>query len=62
MVLIGLTAAGRALLNELDGPVRECHERQLGHLPQTHCANSFALLQAARRPHEEETSSWLPAT
>ena len=33
MVLIGLTAAGRALLADLDDQVRACHERQLGHLP-----------------------------
>ena len=32
MVRIGITAAGLALLQKLDEPVRECHARQLGHL------------------------------
>lgn len=60
MVLIGLTEAGRALLNELDGPVRDCHARQLGHLPEETLRQLVALLQSARRPHEDKDSSWLP--
>ena len=61
MVLIGLTDAGRALLGELDGPVRDCHVRQLGHLPEDTLRQLVSLLQSARRPHEEANSSWLPA-
>ena len=61
MVLIGLTEAGRALLHELDGPVRDCHARQLGHLPQDTLRELVSLLQSARRPHEEQSSPWLPA-
>ena len=61
LVLIGLTDAGRALLAELDGPVRECHARQLGHLSQDALRELVTLLQSARRPHEEATSPWLPA-
>jgi DNA-binding MarR family transcriptional regulator len=61
LVLIGLTDAGRALLAELDGPVRECHDRQLGHLPQEALRELVSLLQSARRPHEESSSPWLPA-
>src|SRR5450755_693820 len=34
MVLIGLTSSGRNLLADLDVQVRQCHARQLGHLPQ----------------------------
>src|SRR5262245_18699165 len=31
-VLVAVTIAGRALLDRLADPLRECHERQLGHL------------------------------
>ncbi len=61
MVLIGLTAAGRALLAELDPKVRECHARQLGHLDESELRQLIALLQAARRPHEDASSHWMPS-
>lgn len=61
MVLIGLTDAGRALLAELDGPVRECHVQQLGHLSEETLRQLVSLLQSARRPHEDPNGSWLPA-
>jgi DNA-binding MarR family transcriptional regulator len=61
IVLIGLTAAGRALLAELDEPVRACHARQLGHLSPTQLRELTSLLQAARRPHEDTASHWMPA-
>lgn len=60
MVLIALTAAGRALLAELDAPVRACHERQLGHLSADELRHLVALLQSARRPHEDADSHWMP--
>jgi DNA-binding MarR family transcriptional regulator len=58
VVQVGITPAGLALLKKLDKPVRECHERQLGHLPQDELRQLIALLQAARKPHEKETSMW----
>jgi DNA-binding MarR family transcriptional regulator len=61
MVLIGLTDAGRALLAELDEPVRQCHSRQLGHLSRDQLRELVALLQAARRPHEDASGHWMPA-
>ncbi len=61
MVLIGLTDSGRALLAELDDRVHECHVRQLGHLSETQLRELTALLQSARRPHEDVHSPWLPA-
>ena len=60
MVLIGLTAQGRALLAELDEQVRQCHERQLGHLSEAQLRDLVSLLQVARAPHEESDSPWLP--
>jgi len=61
MVLIGLTPSGRELLDQLDDRVRECHFRQLGHLPADQLRELIALLQAARRPHEAGSSHWLPS-
>jgi len=61
MVLIGLTSAGRALLAELDEPVRACHVRKLGHLSREQLSQLTALLQSARRPHEDPESHWMPA-
>ncbi|HEX3725617.1 MAG TPA: MarR family transcriptional regulator [Pirellulales bacterium] len=60
IVLIGLTALGLALLAELDEPVRSCHEKQLGHLSKDQLRQLTALLQVARRPHEDASSHWLP--
>ena len=58
LVLVGLTAAGLVLLKRLDRPVRECHERQLGHLSKEDLERLVALLEQARRPHEPENGSW----
>ncbi|MEX0678806.1 MAG: MarR family transcriptional regulator [Pirellulales bacterium] len=60
MVLIGLTAAGRDLLADLDSQVRACHARQLGHLAESRLRELVALLEAARAPHEDPGSHWLP--
>jgi DNA-binding MarR family transcriptional regulator len=57
-VRVGITAAGIALLDELQEPLRVCHARQLGHLTQTQLRDLIALLRAARLPHEDADSSW----
>ena len=57
-VLVGLTPSGVALLDEIAGPLRECHERQLGHLSPARLKTLTALLKAARLPHEPEGSPW----
>jgi DNA-binding MarR family transcriptional regulator len=59
VVRVGITEAGLELLRQLDGPVRACHARQLGHLAPDQLAQLAALLTAARRPHEEPDSPWL---
>jgi len=61
MVLIGLTDQGRAVLAGLDDQVRECHARQLGHLSEDQRRMLIQLLEAARAPHEEPGSHWLPS-
>ncbi len=53
VVRIGITAAGLALLQELHDPLQDCHARQLGHLSRKQLKELVALLQAARRPHED---------
>jgi DNA-binding MarR family transcriptional regulator len=58
VVWVGITAAGIALLDDLRGPVRGCHARQVGHLPRTDLEALVALLRAARLPHEAPDSPW----
>src|SRR5213082_1555263 len=57
-VLVGITPAGVALLDEIAGPLRECHARQLGHLSRADLKTLTALLHAARAPHEPDGSAW----
>lgn len=58
VVELSITEAGLALLKQLARAVRDCHQRQLGHLTPEQQAQLVALLTAARRPHEEEASDW----
>jgi DNA-binding MarR family transcriptional regulator len=58
IVRIGITAAGIDLLDELREPLRDCHDRQLGHLSPRELHALVALLQAARLPHEDPDSPW----
>ncbi|HJZ59800.1 MAG TPA: MarR family transcriptional regulator [Gemmataceae bacterium] len=57
-VLVGITESGLALLDEIAGPLRDCHTRQLGHLPAADLQRLIALLKAARQPHEPDGSVW----
>jgi DNA-binding MarR family transcriptional regulator len=58
VVRVRITEAGVALLDELAGRVRECHARQLGHLTRDQLERLVELLREARRPHEDEHSTW----
>ena len=58
VVDVAITEAGLILLREIAGPLRECHQRQLGHLGADALRRLKALLHAARQPHEEVGSSW----
>src|SRR3954469_8554064 len=58
VVQVGITEGGLALLKQLDQPVRDCHQRQLGHLTNAQLQSLSDLLRAARQPHEEEQSPW----
>jgi DNA-binding MarR family transcriptional regulator len=57
-VLVAITDSGLALLRQLAGPVRECAQRQLGHLTAEQKQQLNALLRAARRPHAKEPNEW----
>lgn len=57
-VLVSITAAGTRLLEDLSEPIRESHERQLGHLTPTDLKRLTALLRAAREPHEPSHRPW----
>ena len=57
-VLVGITEPGRALLDRIAHPLRDCHARQLGHLTRDELTALTALLKAARAPHEPDDSPW----
>lgn len=57
-VLVRISDAGRALLKQIDKPLRECHQQQLGHLSESQLKSLTSLLQLARAPHETEGSRW----
>jgi DNA-binding MarR family transcriptional regulator len=58
VVEVSITPAGLDLLRELDEPVRECHQRQLGHMPREKLTELIRLLQDARQPHEHGDGPW----
>jgi DNA-binding MarR family transcriptional regulator len=58
VVQIAITDAGLSLLKQLDQPVRDCHQKQLGHLTNAQLQSLIDLLRTARQPHEHEESPW----
>jgi len=58
VVMVGVTPAGLALLDELAPAVRACHASQLGHLRPEEMNTLVDLLRRARDPHEPEGSQW----
>lgn len=59
VVEVALTDAGLKLLKDLEEPVRQCHERQLGHLAADELYELIRLMELARTPHEERGSRWI---
>jgi DNA-binding MarR family transcriptional regulator len=57
-VYVGITEAGRTLLDDLARSIQECHTRQLGHLTADELKILTRLLRKARMPHEAEDSNW----
>jgi DNA-binding MarR family transcriptional regulator len=58
VVQLRITEAGLALLKQLEQPVRDCHQQQLGHLSVAEVHSLVELLRVARQPHEEDDSQW----
>jgi DNA-binding MarR family transcriptional regulator len=58
VVRVHITAEGIALLDKIAGPLRACHEEQLGHLGAADLKQLIRLLHAARLPHEDGASPW----
>jgi DNA-binding MarR family transcriptional regulator len=57
-VLVKITNSGLALLNRIADPLKDCHERQLGHLTASDLKQLRALLHKVRAPHEPLNSPW----
>lgn len=57
-VRIGIAPAGSTLVDDIAGPLRECHARQLGHLKSNDLRRLRDLLRAARLPHEPSDRPW----
>lgn len=58
VVEVAITPEGLSLLEALDGPVRECAQKQLGHMSDESLRQLIDLLHEARLPHEDDDSSW----
>lgn len=57
-IRVSITETGIAQLNAIAGPLKQCHERQLGHVPMADLQTLIALLQSVRSPHEPSDSPW----
>jgi DNA-binding MarR family transcriptional regulator len=57
-VLVKIAKSGLALLDRIAEPLKECHERQLGHLSPSDLKQLRTLLLKARAPHEPQNSPW----
>jgi DNA-binding MarR family transcriptional regulator len=57
-VLVSITSSGKKRLGDLEGPLQELHEQQLGHLPAKDLRLMCDLLAKVREPHEAEDSAW----
>lgn len=57
VVEVGITDAGMRLLDQLAEVVRECHQKQLGHLHPDQLRQLTELLQQARKPHEPDSTA-----
>ncbi len=60
VVEVQITPAGLQLLDELAGPIQECHQEQLGHLSAIQMTQLIRLLKTARAPHEAPESDAEP--
>jgi DNA-binding MarR family transcriptional regulator len=57
-VMIGITPKGLDLIDEIAGPLAECHRKQLGHLSSDELESLISLLRSVREPLEPAGSTW----
>jgi len=57
-VLVGITTEGLRILKELQRPLAQCHQKQVGHLSAKELKKLCELLSRAREPHESEDGFW----
>lgn len=58
VVEVGITSEGIELLRSLAPKVRQCHDKQLGHLTEPQLKQLLALLREVRKPHQQPGSDW----
>lgn len=58
VVEVGITDAGLKLLKDLADAVRDCHQKQLGHMSAKSLKQLVDLLESVRHPHEDVDSLW----
>ena len=57
-VLVGITTKGSRILKELQRPLAQCHQKQVGHLSAKELKTLCELLSRTREPHESEDGFW----
>lgn len=57
-VLVGITTEGSRILKELQRPLAQCHQKQVGHLSAKELKTLCELLSRTREPHESEDGFW----
>jgi DNA-binding MarR family transcriptional regulator len=57
-VRVAITTNGVKLLRRMAAEVRQCHERQVGHMTASELRQLIALLHKVRAPHEEPEHPW----
>lgn len=58
VVNVRIEQKGLMLLDEIAGPLEECHVKQLGHMSASELKQLCELLRSARGPHEVDESHW----
>jgi len=57
-VMVSITNAGLDVVQGIAEPLRQCHERQFGHLNDLELETLTDLLRRARLPHEPTDGRW----
>jgi DNA-binding MarR family transcriptional regulator len=58
VVSVGITPGGLALVEKIADEVRQCAQKQLGHLSDAEVKTLIDLLRKSRQPHEPAGGEW----